>query len=104
MELALICDLRIVEQGAVMGLFCRRWGVPLIDGGTVRLQAIVGFGRASDFTLTGRPVGATEALDMGLVSRAVLPGMACRLLSHVDFHSQRMRRVCGGALAMMSAL
>lgn len=57
-----------------MGVFCRRWGVPLIDGGTVRLQAIVGLGRALDLILTGRPVDATEALGMGLATRVVPPG------------------------------
>ncbi|PKX91779.1 enoyl-CoA hydratase/isomerase family protein [Aspergillus novofumigatus IBT 16806] len=70
LELALLADLRIVEEDAVLGVFCRRWGVPLIDGGTVRLQAIVGLGRALDLILTGRGVGAREALGMGL-GRAV---------------------------------
>src|SRR5262245_57954703 len=62
LELALWCDLRVVEEDAVLGVFCRRWGVPLIDGGTVRLPRIVGLGRALDLILTGRPVGAEEAL------------------------------------------
>lgn len=76
LELALWCDLRVAEADAVLGVFCRRWGVPLIDGGTVRLPQIVGLGRALDLTLTGRPVGAEEALAMGLVSRVVPAGAA----------------------------
>ena len=76
MELALWCDLRVVEESAVMGIFCRRWGVPLIDGGTVRLPRIVGQGRALDLILTGRPVGADEALQMGLANRVVTDGTA----------------------------
>ena len=76
LELALWCDLRVVEQDAVLGVFCRRWGVPLIDGGTVRLPRIVGLGRALDLILTGRPVHADEALAMGLANRVVPPGEA----------------------------
>jgi enoyl-CoA hydratase len=76
LELALWCDLRVAEDDAVLGVFCRRWGVPLIDGGTVRLPQIVGLGRALDLILTGRPVPAAEALAMGLVSRVVPPGEA----------------------------
>jgi enoyl-CoA hydratase len=74
LELALLADLRVVEEGAVFGVFCRRWGVPLIDGGTVRLPRIVGQGRALDMILTGRPVGAAEALAMGLANRVVADG------------------------------
>jgi enoyl-CoA hydratase len=74
LELALWCDLRVVEADAVLGVFCRRWGVPLIDGGTVRLPRIVGLGRALDLVLTGRPVGADEALAMGLANRVVPAG------------------------------
>ena len=74
LELALWCDLRVAEDDAVLGVFCRRWGVPLIDGGTVRLPQIVGLGRALDLILTGRPVPAAEALAMGLISRVVPPG------------------------------
>jgi enoyl-CoA hydratase len=74
LELALWCDLRVAEQDAIMGVFCRRWGVPLIDGGTVRLPRIIGVGRALDLILTGRPVGAEEALAMGLVNRVVPKG------------------------------
>lgn len=68
LELALLADLRVADDDAVFGVFCRRWGVPLIDGGTVRLPRIVGMGRALDMILTGRPVGAAEANAMGLVN------------------------------------
>jgi enoyl-CoA hydratase len=74
LELALWCDLRVLEADAVVGVFCRRWGVPLIDGGTVRLPRIVGMGRALDLILTGRAVGAEEALAMGLANRVVPHG------------------------------
>jgi enoyl-CoA hydratase len=76
LELALWCDLRVVESDATLGVFCRRWGVPLIDGGTVRLPRIVGLGRALDLILTGRPVAADEALAIGLANRVVEPGQA----------------------------
>ena len=76
LELALWCDLRIASETAVFGVFCRRWGVPLIDGGTVRLPRIVGQGRALDMILTGRPVEAAEALGMGLANRVVPAGHA----------------------------
>jgi enoyl-CoA hydratase len=76
MELALLADLRVVERSAVFGVFCRRWGVPLIDGGTVRLPRLIGMGRALDLILTGRPVGAEEALAMGLANRLVAEGEA----------------------------
>ncbi|MFJ2772826.1 crotonase/enoyl-CoA hydratase family protein [Streptomyces sp. NPDC087300] len=74
LELALWCDLRIAEEDAVLGVFCRRWGVPLIDGGTVRLPRLIGEGRALDLILTGRPVDAAEALGMGLINRTVPTG------------------------------
>jgi enoyl-CoA hydratase len=76
LELALWCDLRVVEEDATFGVYCRRWGVPLIDGGTVRLPRIVGAGRALDLILTGRAVGAAEALAIGLASRVVPRGQA----------------------------
>jgi enoyl-CoA hydratase len=76
LELALWCDLRVMEIDAILGVFCRRFGVPLVDGGTVRLPRIVGVGRALDLILTGRAVGAAEALSMGLVSRVVESGTA----------------------------
>lgn len=74
LELALWCDLRIAEEDATLGVFCRRWGVPLIDGGTVRLPRIIGMGHAMDLLLTGRAVSAREALGMGLVNRVVPKG------------------------------
>jgi enoyl-CoA hydratase len=74
LELALWCDLRVAEEDAVFGVFCRRWGVPLIDGGTVRLPRLIGVSRAMDMLLTGRPVGAPEALEMGLANRVVPTG------------------------------
>ncbi|HSR87210.1 MAG TPA: crotonase/enoyl-CoA hydratase family protein [Streptosporangiaceae bacterium] len=76
LELALWCDLRVAEEDAVFGVFCRRWGVPLIDGGTVRLPQVIGLGRALDLILTGRPVPAAEAYQMGLVTRLVKHGDA----------------------------
>lgn len=76
LELALLADLRVMAEDAVLGVFCRRFGVPLIDGGTVRLPRIVGQGRALDLILTGRPVGGEEALQMGLVNRLAPPGQA----------------------------
>jgi enoyl-CoA hydratase len=74
LELALWCDMRVAEEDAVLGVFCRRWGVPLLDGGTVRLPRLVGASRASDMILTGRPVAAREALEWGLVNRVVPSG------------------------------
>ncbi|MBA2918054.1 crotonase/enoyl-CoA hydratase family protein [Sphingomonas sp. MAH-20] len=76
LELALWCDLRVASASATFGVFCRRWGVPLIDGGTVRLPRIVGQGRALDMILTGRPVGAEEALAIGLANRVTREGEA----------------------------
>lgn len=78
LELALWCDMRVADESAVLGVFCRRWGVPLVDGGTVRLPRLIGLGRAMDLILTGRPVGAAEALSMGLVNRVVPRGHARR--------------------------
>jgi enoyl-CoA hydratase len=74
LELALWCDLRVAESDAVLGVFCRRWGVPLVDGGTVRLPRLIGHSRAMDLILTGRPVNAHEAERIGLVNRVVAPG------------------------------
>lgn len=76
LELACWCDLRVVEEDSVLGVFCRRFGVPLIDGGTVRLPRIIGLGRALDLVLTGRAVHAQEALAMGLANRVVPTGQA----------------------------
>lgn len=78
LELACWADLRVVESDATFGVFCRRWGVPLVDGGTVRLPRLVGHGRAMDMILTGRPVGAEEALAMGLATTVVAPGSSRR--------------------------
>lgn len=86
LELALMADLRVAAQGAVFGVFCRRWGVPLIDGGTVRLPRIVGQGRALDLILTGRAVPADEALAMGLANRVVPDGQA--LAAALDLAAQ----------------
>ncbi|MEY9908027.1 enoyl-CoA hydratase [Catenulispora sp. MAP12-49] len=74
LELALWCDLRVVEESAVFGVFCRRWGVPLVDGGTVRLPRLIGHSRAMDMILTGRAVAAEEALAWGLANRVVPDG------------------------------
>jgi enoyl-CoA hydratase len=85
LELALWCDLRVAEEDATLGVFCRRFGVPLIDGGTIRLPRLVGLSRALDLILTGRGVGAAEALAMGLVNRVVPKGQAlaeARALAH----------------------
>lgn len=76
LELALWCDLRVAASDAVFGVFCRRWGVPLIDGGTVRLPRLIGHSRAMDMILTGRPVDAEEAFLIGLANRVVEPGRA----------------------------
>jgi enoyl-CoA hydratase len=76
LELALWCDLRVVSETAVFGVFCRRWGVPLIDGGTVRLPRLIGVSRAMDLVLSGRPVDAAEALSIGLANRVVPAGQA----------------------------
>ena len=76
LELALLCDLRVAGETAVFGVFCRRWGVPLLDGGTVRLPQLIGLSRALDLILTGRPVDAQEALSSGLANRVVPAGRA----------------------------
>jgi enoyl-CoA hydratase len=76
LELALMCDLRVASESALFGVFCRRWGVPLIDGGTVRLPRLIGLSRALDMILTGRPVDAHEALTFGLANRVVAVGHA----------------------------
>lgn len=76
LELAVWCDLRVVSESSVFGVYCRRWGVPLVDGGTVRLPRLIGESRAMDMILTGRAVGATEALQFGLANRVVPDGEA----------------------------
>jgi enoyl-CoA hydratase len=94
LELALWCDLRIVAQDAVFGVFCRRWGVPLIDGGTVRLPRIVGHGVAMDLVLTGRPMGAEEALRVGLASRVVPTGTAREAAEALALELSGLPQVC----------
>jgi enoyl-CoA hydratase len=76
LELALWCDLRVIERSAILGVYCRRWGVPLIDGGTIRLPRLIGHSRALDLILTGRGVAADEALQIGLANRVVPDGEA----------------------------
>lgn len=76
LELAIMCDLRVATESAIFGVYCRRWGVPLIDGGTVRLPRLIGQSRAMDMILTGRPVDADEALSFGLANRVVADGAA----------------------------
>ncbi|MFI1094339.1 crotonase/enoyl-CoA hydratase family protein [Streptomyces sp. NPDC020917] len=94
LELALWCDLRVAEEDAVLGVFCRRWGVPLIDGGTVRLPRLVGAGRAMDLVLTGRAVGAHEALAMGLVDRVVPTGQAREAAEHLAAEIAAFPQTC----------
>ncbi len=94
LELALWCDLRVAAEDAVFGVYCRRWGVPLIDGGTVRLPRLIGHGRAMDMILTGRPVGGQEALDFGLVNRLVPTGMALKTAVALAEELTRFPQVC----------
>lgn len=94
LELALWCDLRVVEQDAVMGVFCRRWGVPLIDGGTVRLPRLIGHSRAMDLILTGRAVGADEAHAIGLANRVVPTGEARRHAEELAAELARLPQLC----------
>lgn len=94
LELALWCDLRVVEQDAVFGVFCRRWGVPLIDGGTVRLPRLIGHSRAMDLILTGRAVDADEALAIGLANRVVPPGQARRAAEDLAAELARFPQGC----------
>ena len=94
LELALWCDLRVMEEDAVLGIFCRRWGIPLIDGGTVRLPRLVGLSRALDLILTGRPVGSTEALSIGLVHRVVPKGTARLAAEELAREMSQFPQVC----------
>jgi enoyl-CoA hydratase len=94
LELALLCDLRVVEEDATFGVFCRRWGVPLCDGGTVRLPRLIGMGRALDLILTGRPVGADEALAMGLANRVVANGEARAAAQRLAHEIARFPQIC----------
>lgn len=94
LELALWCDLRIAEEGAILGVYCRRWGVPLIDGGTIRLPRLIGLSRALDLILTGRPVEAGEALSMGLVNRVVAQGEALPAALALAREIARFPQIC----------
>jgi enoyl-CoA hydratase len=94
LELALWCDLRVAEEGAVLGVFCRRWGVPLIDGGTVRLPRLIGLSRAMDMILTGRPVTATEAERIGLVNRVVPDGRSLAAAQELAATLARFPQTC----------
>ena len=94
LELALWCDLRVMEEEAVVGVFCRRWGIPLIDGGTVRLPRLIGLSRALDLILTGRPVGSAEALSIGLVHRVVPNGTSRAAAEQIARELAQFPQVC----------
>jgi enoyl-CoA hydratase len=94
LELALWCDLRVAEESSVFGVFCRRWGVPLVDGGTVRLPRLIGLSRALDLVLTGRPVAAEEALAIGLVHRVVPDGASRRAAEALAAELVALPRIC----------
>ena len=94
LELSLWCDMRVVERSAVMGVFCRRWGVPLIDGGTIRLPRLIGMSRALDMILTGRPVGGEEALTFGLANRIVEDGQARIAAEELAAEIARFPQIC----------
>lgn len=94
LELALWCDLRVAEEDVTFGVFCRRWGVPLIDGGTVRLPRLIGESRAMDLILTGRPVPAAEAYEIGLVNRLVPPGDARRAAERLAHEIAGFPQLC----------
>ena len=94
LELAIWCDLRVAAAGATFGVFCRRWGVPLIDGGTVRLPRLIGHARAMDMILTGRGVGADEALWWGLASRVVPDGQALTAATALAHELARLPQTC----------
>lgn len=94
LELALWCDLRVAEEDAVFGVYCRRWGVPLIDGGTVRLPRLIGTSRAMDMILTGRPVPAREAYEIGLANRLVPTGRARQEAEELAASVARFPQAC----------
>lgn len=94
LELACWCDLRVVEESATLGVFCRRWGVPLIDGGTVRLPRLIGQSRAMDLILTGRPVHADEAQAIGLANRVVPDGTARQAAEALAAELASLPQVC----------
>jgi enoyl-CoA hydratase len=94
LELALWCDLRVMEESAQFGVFCRRFGVPLIDGGTVRLPRLIGMSRALDMILTGRAVGAEEALDWGLANRIVKHGSSRKEAENLANNIAKFPQIC----------
>ena len=94
LELALWCDLRVMEEDAVLGVFCRRWGIPLIDGGTVRLPRLIGLSRALDLILTGRAVDSSEALSIGLANRVVPKGQSRRASEELAREIAAFPQVC----------
>ncbi len=94
LELALWCDLRVADETALFGVYCRRWGVPLIDGGTVRLPRLIGTSQAMDMVLTGRGVGAEEALGMGLANRVVPSGTARAAAEELALQLARFPQSC----------
>jgi enoyl-CoA hydratase len=94
LELSLWCDLRVAARDAVFGVFCRRWGVPLVDGGTVRLPRLIGASHALDLILTGRGVSGDEALRMGLVNRLTEPGAALEAAVALGHDLTRLPQVC----------
>lgn len=104
LELAIWCDLRVASADAIFGVYCRRWGVPLVDGGTVRLPRLIGHGRALDMILTGRPVGAQEALSFGLVDRVVAPGTAREAAVELAREIARFPQACARADRMSTHL
>ena len=93
-EIALWCDLRVAAEGAVFGVFCRRFGVPLVDLGTVRLPRLIGHSRATDLSLTGRPVGAQEALDIGLANRMAAAGKALETATALAHEIAALPQAC----------
>ena len=94
LELSLVADFRVVEESAIFGVFCRRWGVPLIDGGTIRLPRIVGMGNALDMILTGRPVDAHEAKVMGLANRLVPDGKSLEVAIEIAAQLAAFPQLC----------
>lgn len=94
LELALWCDLRVAARNAVFGVYCRRWGVPLVDGGTIRLPRLVGHGRALDMILTGRDVDGVEAFAIGLANRVVEPGQALSAALALAHHLAGFPQAC----------
>ena len=94
LELALWCDLRVMEEDATVGVFCRRWGIPLIDGGTIRLPRLIGLSRALDLILTGRAVSAAEALSFGLANRIVPKGTARQAAESLALEIAAFPQVC----------